>query len=149
MSVRLFPDIIAASEVKDSLNDIVLICKNNDRTGPDNFFKEISSVYVSAERCAKRQNLYAKRGLGNVFLGYNGNDWTVDDFKNYFDSNPSRYRRISGDKAIYEVNLGNSFRDVDSIEDDRIKSRISDFCFGLLTQETYNPRVLEKFGIEK
>lgn len=147
MSVRLFPDIIAASEVKDSLDDIVLICKNNNRMGSNHFFKEISKVYISAERCAKRQNLYVKRGLGNVFLGYNGNDWTINDFKNYFDENPSYYHRIAGDKIIYEVDLGDSFKKLDSLEDDNIRFCIINFCSNLLTQETYNPRVLEKFGL--
>ena len=145
MCIRLFPDIIAASEVKESLDDIVLICKNNSRVGDDNFFKEISTVYVSAERCAKRQQSYLKRGLGNAFLGFNGNDWSVDDYKNYFDGNPLYYKRVAGDNMKYGVNLGDSFINLNNL--DQVQACIKSFCSKLLTQETYNPRVLEKFGL--
>ena len=147
MCTRLFPDIIAASEVKDSLDDIVLICKNNKRLGSNHFFKEISTVYVSAERCARRQKSYLKRGLGNAFLGYNGSDWSVDDYKNYFEENPSFYRRVAGDKIKYSVDLGDTFKNLDNLKDEKVQSCIKKFCSNLLTQETYNPRVLEKFGL--
>ena len=147
MCTRLFPDIIAASEVKDSLDDIVLICKNNNRLGADHFLKEISTVYVSAERCARRQKSYLKRGLGNAFLGYNGNDWSVEDYKNYFDGNPSYYRRVPGDTIKYGVDLGDSFKKLDNLNEENIQPCIKKFCSDLLTQETYNPRILEKFGL--
>lgn len=46
----------------------------------------------------------------------------------------------------YEVNLGESFKKLDNIEDGKMQSCIRNFCLNLLTQETYNPRVLKKFG---
>ena len=142
MSVRLFPDIIVMSEVKESLDDVILICKNNNDFA---LSKGITTVYVSAERCAKRQHSYAKRGLGNVFLGFNGKEWTVDDFEYYFADSPQIFKRVIGTKHKYAVELGDIFEDVSNLEE--AKDRINEFCLSLLTQETYNPRVLEKFGV--
>ena len=118
-----------------------------ETAGSNHFFKEISTVYVSAERCARRQKSYLKRGLGNAFLGYNGSDWSVDDYKNYFEENPSFYRRVAGDKIKYSVDLGDTFKNLDNLKDEKVQSCIKKFCSNLLTQETYNPRVLEKFGL--
>lgn len=145
MAVRLYPDIIVASRVKDSLEDIVLICKNNGRMGSNHFFKEVFEVYVSVGDCLSHQRLYLKRGLGNAFLGFNGKDWTADDYRFYFKENSEIFRSISTDK--YAVNLGDSFSSLGTLENEEVYSRIANFCFGLLLQETYNPRVLEKFGI--
>ena len=147
MSVILYPDIIAASEAKESIEDVLLICKNNKRLGKDHFLKEISQVYVSAERCVRRQVSYAKRGLGNVFLGLGGKTWSVDDYISYFESNPEKYKRVTGNGHKYAVDLKENFKTMDIIEDEDIKKRIKAFCLTLLTQETYSPEVLEKFGI--
>ena len=109
MSMRLYPDIIVASEVKDSLDDIVLISKKNNEDGENNYFKYIFKVYISAEQCTKHQKAYTKRGLGNVFLGYEGRDWTKEDYKAYFDSNPSVFTRLEDDvdhiQEIYDIAL--------------------------------------------
>ncbi len=147
MVVRLFCDIIAASRVKDSLDDVVLICKNNNRMGADHFFKDISEVPITVNDCVRHQGAYTKRGLGGyAFLGFCGKDWTTDDFESYFESNPNFYRHVS--KGKYMVKLGDSFRKLDGLENGAIQACITDFCFSLLTQETYNPRLLAKFGLD-
>jgi hypothetical protein len=145
VAVRLYPDIIVAARVKDSLEDIVLICKDNGRMGSNHFFKEVFEVYVSVGDCLRHQRLYLKRGLGNAFLGFDGKDWTADDYRFYFEENSKIFRSIGTDK--YAVNLGNSFSSLDTLENEEVYSRIANFCFGLLLQETYDPMVLEKFGI--
>ena len=147
MCATLFPDIITALEVKDSLNDIILISKRNNKVGGDNYFKKITKVYVSAERCAKRQKIYAQRGLGNVFLGYGYEVWTEKDYVKYFDDNPSIFKPLDQSHSSYSVELGDNFIDLDNLSDGiRVNSLISNFCSKLLTQETYNPRLLAKLG---
>ena len=141
MSVRLFPDIIVASEIKESLDQIYLICKNNNNI---NLFKEVSKIYISTERCVQRQHSYAKRGLGNVFLGFEGKDWTINDFIYYFKSNPQIFKHDIQNRYYVKINKKlpdkiNNFND--------IKLFINNYCLSLLLQETYNPRILAKFGL--
>ena len=141
MSVRVFCDLITASEVKEGLDDVILIGKMNSI----DIIRGVTKVYVSSVKCAKRQHAYTKRGLGNVFLGFGGKDWTLEDFEYYYADNPKIFSRVNGSKHKYAVDIGNIFKDVATIED--AKAKANDFCLSLLTQETYNPRVLAKFGL--
>lgn len=141
MSVRLFPDIITVAEIKESLDQVYLICKNNNNP---NLFKEVTKVYISAKRCVQRQHSYAKRGLGNVFLDFKGKDWTINDFIYYFKNNPQIFKHDIQDKYYVEINkkLSNKINNFNDI-----KLFINNYCLSLLLQETYNPRVLAKFGL--
>ena len=147
MAVRLFPDIIAANEIKNFMNIALVICKNNGRLGADNFFKEIPEIPVSVKKCVQAQESCARRGIGNAVLGFGGGNWTAEEFENFFKRNPSLYRHVSGD--IYAAVLGNAFKGPDVSGEEKIRSRIKEFCFGLLADDTYDTEVLKKFGLER
>ena len=141
MNVRLFPDIIAAAEVKNNLEDILFFSKRTHK----NYFKTIKQVYISSEQCVRGQIFYAQRGLGNVFLGYGNQKWTNEDYIQYFNDNPSIYTPLNENLSLYSVKLGEHFATLDNI-DTKAESYINSFCLNLLTQENYNLEVLIKFG---
>lgn len=123
MSVRLFPDIIVASEVNN------LVKFYDDLT--------ITSFEIPFSRLIDLQEDYKHWGISNVFIGYDDIDWCISDYKSYFERLPKIFTEYSNG---YVVNL-------DFIQGVNKKDIAKVICNKLLIQSAYSPKILKAFGL--
>ena len=133
MSVRLYPDIIVATEI-----DSTLLWDNDP-----------NDVVIYIGNCLAHQSKYVTFGIRNGFIGYDGNEWTRDDYERYLQSLPLFFKKIS--ETAYQVNMKELEReDVKNLnETEYTKLDLTQrYSYGkLLTQGTYNRHVLTTLGI--
>ena len=150
MCVRLYPDIIVATEI-DSIRS---------------FEGNPNSIFISIGNCLAHQRDYASFGIRNAFIGFEGAVWNKDDYTAYLRSLPQFFTLT--DKG-YRVNLAElekktvrqdkSYSQTVSDETAGEKSSSGSACtasefdgahysYGkLLTQGTYSPKVLSALGL--
>ena len=120
MCVRLYPDILVAAEI----NSII-------------FFEGIEKpITVSIGDCLAHQRDYSQFGVRNSFIGYDGEEWSKEDYIAYFRRLPDYFTKIN-DWYEYEVHIDKL------VCNNELKLGL------LLTQGIYKPCVLDAFGLLK
>ncbi len=134
MCVRLYPDIIVATEI-DSIRSF--------EGNPD-------SVFVSIGNCLAHQRAYASFGIRNAFIGFEGTVWNKDDYTAYLRSLPQFFTPTD---EGYRVNMA-ALEKKAAKQDKSCSQKMPDesdgahYSYGkLLTQGTYSPKVLSALGL--
>ena len=134
MAVRLYPDIIVATEIDSILS----------------FEGDPNDVVVYIGNCLAHQRTYAARfGIRDAFIGFEGKEWIRDDYERYLRSLPEFFKKI--DDGGYLVNMKKLEKsDVQHCGETEYAKLDSTqkYSYGrLLTQGTYNRHVLSALSI--
>lgn len=128
MCVRLYPDIIVAAEINNMRHFEMFYEKRQD----------IPEVNISIDGCLYRQNEYKHFGIGNVFVGFEGEEWGKKDYENFLARFPEYFEPMGEE---YRVNLAALAGDA---EEEDIPLEICDKLFVL---GTYPRRVMKALGL--
>lgn len=145
MCVRLYPDIIVAVEIINTIQQNKLkICGNSNINTNEEFLQSLNFVYISIGRCIEQQMIYKQQmSTSNVFIGYGNNYWTKDDYKVYFEDTKQFFKLIDEDNLLYKVCIDKLCGEKKLSVSEIIKS----VCMNLLFMDSYDKQILSDIGI--
>lgn len=154
MCVRLFPDIIVASEISNTIRHIELRSNLNNVYAGEKFMENLNCIYVSVGRCIEQQMIYKHQMDANyTFVGYGDNVWTKDDYTEYFDKHRQFFDLVDEDNLLYRVRIDELCckSDPDSYGGSRKELSVTEIIKSirenLLSIDSYSPQVLSYIGL--
>lgn len=144
MSIRIFPDFVVATVLRDAAMRNVFLAGQKLDAVTDKAIqtKVMTGILIEINNCLNMQERIAYCTSVDVFVA----PWDKNDYVNYFNNSPYFYRHYTNENPSFSHNVFYEL-DVQKIEyKDTLKQTIQNLCVSMLTEGSYSPIILRQYG---